>query len=158
MSGRVVTYTMDDAGRPKSALSGSTNYVSSATYAPHGAARTLKLGGTTALQAQWGTFNGKLQLEGFTVSKLSAPAATLLTLGYGYGGTSNNGNPVSHTVSDGLSVRTQKFTYDAANRLATACEANVGSSTCTVTAGTTWTGLGYGQAYGYDSYSNRWVD
>ncbi|MBL8240082.1 MAG: hypothetical protein JNM66_21860, partial [Bryobacterales bacterium] len=42
--------------------------------------------------------------------------------------------------------------------MATACEANVGSSTCTVTAGTTWTGLGYGQAYGYDSYSNRWVD
>jgi hypothetical protein len=38
------------------------------------------------------------------VSKLNAPAATLLTLGYSYGGGSNNGNPVSHTVNGALMV------------------------------------------------------
>ncbi|MFN0103373.1 MAG: RHS repeat domain-containing protein [Bryobacteraceae bacterium] len=162
-SGRAVSYTLDNAGRAVGASAGTTSYIGAATYAPHGGLRQIDLGGTNKLRANWSTINGRLQLEQFTVSKLSSPAATLMGLGYSYGGSANNGNPMSQTVNDSptgaaAAARTQSYVYDAANRLDKACEANTGVTGCTVNSSATWTGAGYGQAYGYDAYSNRWIE
>jgi hypothetical protein len=161
-SGRVVNYGVDNAGRPSTAAGvnagATTNYVSASAYMPHGELRQLDLGGANTLRARWGSYNGRLQLEQMTVSKLSSPAASLMELGWTYNGSAKNGSPDSHTISDGAATRTHRFVYDAANRVSSVCEANVGSSSCSITSGSgTWTGNGFGQAYGYDSYNNRWI-
>jgi len=155
-SGRAVNHTLDTAGRTETASAGATSYAAAVTYAPHGAVRQMDIGGVNKLRASWSTMNGRLQLEQFTVSNLS-PLTTLMSLGYSYGGTANNGNPATQTVNDGAATRTQNYVYDTANRLDKACEANSGVTGCTVNPAVTWNGAGYGQAYGYDAYGNRWI-
>jgi len=54
--------------------------------------------------------------------------------------TTNNGNIRQIVLNDTMATRTQNFSYDSANRLQTAAEAN-----------------GFAQTYGYDQYSNRWI-
>ncbi|MFN0103376.1 MAG: hypothetical protein ACKV2U_14965 [Bryobacteraceae bacterium] len=61
-------------------------------------------------------------------------------------------------LTTAAAARTQSYVYDAANRLDKACEANTGVTGCTVNSSFTWTGSGYGEAYGYDAYSNRWIE
>ncbi|OYV98574.1 MAG: hypothetical protein B7X11_05915, partial [Acidobacteria bacterium 37-65-4] len=107
---------------------GGTTYASAMSYAPQGAVSSMTLGNglveTTA-------FNNRLQ-------PTSIAAGALASFGYTYGGTNNNGNVMSQTISDpGLSL-TQTYGYDGVNRLATASETN------------SWT-----ETYGYDPYGNR---
>ncbi len=145
-SGRTVTYALDTAGRTTSATglknATATNYAGGITYTPHGAFRQMDLGGGSGVRANWSAFNGKLQLEGFSVSRIPAPTPALMTLSYSYGGSANNGNPLTHTVNDGVQNRTQSFGYDAANRLSMACEAPAGTIGCTVNPAVTWPGPG----------------
>ncbi|MBI3679714.1 MAG: RHS repeat protein [Acidobacteria bacterium] len=149
-SGRVVTTSYDDAGRPVQMTGlragASTTYVSGAQYAAHGALMLLQLGnGVTESTG----YNNRLQMQTRTAG---LPGITLLGLSYGYAVGANNGNVQSQTISHsqiGVSGQadfeaalnvTQNYTYsDGANRLTSMAEG--GSS----------------RSYGYDSRGNRWV-
>ena len=79
-----------------------------------------------------------------TTGNLTATGSGLLLLDYSYGSASNNGNVLSQQIRVGTSLnRTQRYTYDALNRLKTATEAG--------------SGTGWSQAYDYDRYGNRRV-
>src|ERR1700741_2901913 len=117
--GRKIDTALDTAGRPTGVTAPSRVYAASAAYAPHGAFRQMDLS-AGMLRASWPTFNARLQVEQIKVDKLPAPG--LLILDYTFGGSANNGNPQTHSINDGTAVRSQGFTYDAANRLATAGE------------------------------------
>jgi RHS repeat-associated protein len=71
----------------------------------------------------------------------STQAGSLLTLGYSYGTSNNNGNIQTASIYDGTTQTTynQSFTYDGVNRLTGATEANGD----------------WNQTYVYDAYGNR---
>jgi len=66
-----------------------------------------------------------------------------MTLGYGYGTTNNNGNPLSHTIARPGVSTSLSYGYDGANRLASASQ----------TGTTVWS-----QTYGFDNFGNRWLN
>ena len=140
-SGRVVTYALDIAGRPNTASATARNYVTAATYSSHGPPSQFLLSSGN-LGISWPDYNSRLQAETIKVQKLlPGPAVTILNLGYTYSsGADNNGNPRTHTISGGTVSATQTYTYDSANRLATASESG-----------------GFTQTYNYDAFNNRWV-
>ena len=70
----------------------------------------------------------------------SVAAGSLLSLGFGYSSTQNNGNLLSQTIATPGFSATQNYGYDGANRLTSASE------------GSTW-----GQTYVYDNVGNRAV-
>jgi RHS repeat-associated protein len=126
-SGRLASYGFDLAGRASSV----TGYASGIQYAPHGAVSSLSLQ------------NGVVQTTGYNsrLQPVSIAAGSLLTLGFGYGTTNNNGNVLSQTISVPGASATQNYTYDNLNRLSGASE------------GSTWS-----RTFGYDAYGNMWVD
>ena len=71
----------------------------------------------------------------------SSGGSQRLGLDYNYSGTANNGNLASHVIAHHGYSRTQTFSYDAVNRLASASESSGGFS----------------RSFGYDRYGNRWV-
>ncbi len=107
----VVAYQYDAAGRPKAAgktTVGATDYASAIAYAPHGAVSSLTLG------------NGLVETTGFNnrLQPTSIQAGSLMTLTFGYGTTSNNGNVLSQTINrPGILNVTQTYGYDGVNRL-----------------------------------------
>jgi YD repeat-containing protein len=129
-STRTVNYTYDGAGRPYSAtgtLGSATDYVSSVSYAPHGAVSSMNLHNgvveTTAYNSRLppslmeATNGGSLwKLENFYCD----PAAVSCT--------SNNGNVIWQRLTAppkpgyGTLVLTTTYGYDAANRIASAKE------------------------------------
>jgi YD repeat-containing protein len=135
--GRKIDTSLDTAGRPTGVTAPSRVYAGSAAYAAHGALRQVDLS-SSALRASWATFNARLQVEQIKADKLPSPGLAIWS--YTYGGSANNGNPQTHTITDASATRTQAFTYDAANRLSTADETG-----------------GYTQTYNYDAYGNRWL-
>jgi YD repeat-containing protein len=137
-SGRVVNTTYDSAGRPNTVrstpLGGTqTTYVSSASYATHGALSQIAMGnGITETTS----FNARLQ-------PVSIQAGNLLTLGYSFSPSQNNGNVQTQTITrPGVGSWTQTYGYDGVNRLTSANESGTGS----------WT-----ESYGYDLVGNRWT-
>ena len=117
-------------------ISSSTqNYASSIQYAPHGATKLLTYGGTGGI-LEGVTFNSRLQPTSIGETH---NGAVVLTLGYSYGTSDNNGNVRTHTATSDA-TRTQTFVYDALNRLKTASESS-----------------GWSQTYVYDRYGNRAV-
>ena len=131
-SGRVVTTGYDAAGRVNAVTgtSGTLNriYLTAANYAPQGAIATMSLGNALTETTQ---FNNRLQ-------PTSIGLGTLVSFGYGYGTTNNNGNLLSQSISiPGWGV-TQSYGYDALNRLTSASES-----------------ASWSQSYGYDQYGNR---
>jgi RHS repeat-associated protein len=125
-SGLAVSYAVDGAGR----VSAVNGYASSIQYAPHGAPSQVNLAnGVTETTA----YNSRLQ-------PTSIAAGSLLTLGFGYGTTNNNGNVVSQTITVPGASGTQSYSYDNLNRLDGASEAGAWSRT-----------------FGYDAYGNMWV-
>ena len=129
-SQRTVTTSYDAAGRASSVSgSGNETYVSTISYAAHGAMQTMALGnGLTETLS----YNSRLQ-------PLSIGVGSLVSFGYDYGTTNNNGNILSQTISaPGLNV-TQSYSYnDPMNRLTGISESS-----------------GWSQTYGYDRYGNR---
>ncbi len=124
--GLKVAYKYDSAGRPISAgrdIVGAIHYVQNILYAPHGAPATFGLGNGLTETA---TYNNRLQ-------PCTITADSLLTLTLKYGATDggncdvesndNNGNILQQLiVGSGNPTFTQKYTYDAVNRIASVGE------------------------------------
>ncbi len=136
-SGRVVATTYDGANRVSAVSSGTTTYVQSIQYAPHGGEVSWSLGNDAAGSRQ---FNSRLEPTSIAVG-------SALSLGFYYcpnGGAScstNNGNLMRQTIASWPPTFSviQNYTYDGVNRLSSATEGTLSRS------------------YGYDAWGNRWV-
>jgi RHS repeat-associated protein len=157
-SGTLVTTTYDSLGRPNT-LSGkvgtnTTAYVTSVSYAPHGAAQQIALGNGLTEQT---CFNNMLQP--FVIRQRRASATSCVTgiaadgndVGY-FSFTfpaGNNGNVSGQTIQYGASgsygskAFQQTYVYDGVNRLSSVNETG---------SGTPWS-----QVFGYDPVGNRWL-
>jgi RHS repeat-associated protein len=156
-SGLVIENRYNDAGRLTEVLCFSnpsypcygTKFADQVSYAPHGALASVRIGydymppysdGMTATY----TYNNRLQPGTVTVTNSTA---TLLNLSYSFvqPGNKNNGTVTSITnvLANG---RTQNFTYDELNRLATAQSYANSGADC------------WGQSYSYDRYGNLTAD
>jgi RHS repeat-associated protein len=125
---KTVTYTVGGAGRPLSALDGSgDNYVKSATYAPPGELQSLTDGGVIYRAF---SYNSRLQpLQVFygtntppplTGSTCPSTVGNIMHRVYAFNlGSSDNGNVMS-IANCRDTTRTQNFTYDVLNRIASA--------------------------------------
>lgn len=141
-SGRVLFYSYNSAQQQVSVVDGTngTNYITNATYAPHGqvasAVHGQVSGGFAGITENY-TYNNRLQISTHTAS---STAGTVLSHTYSYG-TANNGNITS--IANNLNTgRTQSFTYDNINRLASAQSQATSGTDC------------WGDSYGYDRYGN----
>lgn len=141
---RVITYTNDPAGRLGSLNSYATTYAPAASassigYAAHNALNTETYGNSLIHAID---YNNRLQPTQIKLGTSGSPTS-VVSLGYSYGTTNNNGNVLTHTYSGGGLSYTQTFGYDSLNRLTTSNE-NSGAS--------------WSQTNGYDRYGNRWID
>lgn len=114
-------------------------------YAPQGAVTQINLhkglSETTA-------YNARLQ-------PISIQLGSLMTLGYGYNPTANNGNVASQTITSaltagGMLTSQQAYGYDGANRLSSVTETVQAGLPGSVTAGN------WAVNFGYDQYGNQW--
>lgn len=144
-SGRVITYAYNNAQQATSVVdtTSSTNYITGATYAPHGALASAvhgQVSGGFAGVTESYTYNNRLQTVTHTASSSNG---TVLNHAYSYdlGGGVNNGNiaSITNNVDTG---RSQSFTYDNLNRLASAQSQATSGADC------------WGNGYGYDRYGN----
>jgi YD repeat-containing protein len=154
-SGRIITYAPNAAGQSVSAVdtANNVNYATLAAYAPHGALSSL-LNGANVLSTWY--YNNRLQPCRIAVNSSgaapiscpdSAHTGNVLDLTYGFNsGSSDNGN-VS-TITNNLTKntpstdRSQSFTYDVLNRVATAATVATTGTMC------------WGEQYGYDAWGN----
>jgi RHS repeat-associated protein len=152
-SGLVVENRYNDAGRLREVLCFSnpsypcygTVFADSVSYAPHGGLASVRIGhdyiaptfdGMTATY----TYNNRLQPGTVTATN---GAATLLNLSYNFVQTGNKNNGTVTSITNVLANgRTQNFTYDELNRLATAQSYANSGADC------------WGQSYTYDRYGN----
>jgi RHS repeat-associated protein len=114
-SGAVVTFTPGGAGRAIGVSDTTHNiqYAQGATYAPQGALETLALGSIT----ESNQYNTRLQP---LLLSATASGQPVMSLTYNFGsGINDNGN-VYQIVNGKTSTRNQTFTYDGANRIASA--------------------------------------
>jgi RHS repeat-associated protein len=140
---RVVSYTNDAAGRLYTLNSTATSYAPAASvagigYAAHDALNTETYGNGLIHAI---TYNNRLQSTQIKLGTSGSPTS-IVSLGYSYGATNNNGNVLTHTYSGGGLSYTQTFGYDPLNRLTTSSES-----------GSSWS-----QTNAYDRYGNRWVN
>jgi RHS repeat-associated protein len=175
-NGQIVNYTPDSAGRDVSAIDNgarlnwstgtisntgtSTNFVTGATYGPHGSLTSFVSGNGASFAGITNGFvyNNRLQPCRTTASSTGQLPTTctslwgnLLDLEYRYNlGAGDNGN-VSQIVSWRDPSRNQVFTYDALNRLASAQNAGTDCTKATLNPSVTeyW-----GNSYGYDAWGN----
>jgi YD repeat-containing protein len=129
--------------------SGTTNYATLTTtpsagiyaYTPNGAIQQMSLGNGLAVATPYSA--DRMQPQSVTAT---VGSTTPLSLGFYYCAnkaltcTTNNGNLVTQTMA----TLRQDYGYDKVNRLTSATETG-GSSE-------------WSQTYGYDPYSNRWVE
>ncbi len=137
-SGRTITYTPSAAGRMLSAAdtANSINYAKSATYAPQGALASMVNGFTSSFAGITTTDAYNKRLQPVTLSA-AAPSQTVLSLSYDFHlGVGDNGN-VFQIVNNRDNNRTQNFTYDNLNRIASA--QTQGNSPLTTSWGETFT-------------------
>jgi RHS repeat-associated protein len=155
-SGRTITYTPTAAERLRSAVdsTGPINYALYAKYAPQGALASLQNGGSL-----YSTFlyNNRLQPCWMFSTNTSAGAPTSCTQtgvanaairDYQFNfnlGAADNGNVVQ-IANRRDPTRTQNFTYDALNRVATAQTQTTG---VTIPNSNCW-----GLTFGYDAWGN----
>jgi YD repeat-containing protein len=144
-SGRVVNYSYNNSQQAISVVdaTGATNYITSATYAPHGALASAvhgQVNGGFAGITESYTYNNRLQVATHTASSSNG---TVLNHTYSYdlGGGVNNGNIAS--LTNNLNTgRSQSFTYDNMNRVASAQSQATTGTDC------------WGDSYGYDRFGN----
>lgn len=136
-SGRVVTYTPTAGGMLTSAVDANgTQYVSNAAYYPNGAENTRSM----PVIFFSTTLNPRLQVSAF-YSNNGTDAGLFVNKAYDYGAGHNNGNVISITNYKD-SNRTQTFTYDALNRIASGSSAaNTGT-------------YSWGENYSIDAWGN----
>lgn len=154
-SGNVVTYAPGAAGLTLSAVDSSNgiNYVTGATYGPDSALTGFVSGYTASFAGITNAFTYNKRLQPVNMSA-NAPGQTVYSIGYDFhvgNGTSgaDNGNVFGITNYKDT-TRSQTFTYDLLNRLASA--RNAGTD-CTATV------LGglkkfWGNNYTYDAWGN----
>ena len=156
-SGRIVATGYDGAGRPVSvtgALSGaSTPYIPSVTSGPP----NVQYAAQGAI-SQINMHNGLSETTGYNarLQPTSIQLGSLLTLGYGYSATNNNGNVGSQTITSALTAggtmtAQQVYGYDGANRLTSVAETVQSGLPNGVMAGN------WSIAHGYDQYGNQWA-
>jgi RHS repeat-associated protein len=153
-SGRVVKNTLDVDGDLQQVqsrkLNGTfQNYANAFTYTSTGAISSLRLGNGKFENTQ---FNSRLQPIQIGLGS-SATSQHLLKLNFDYGGTDNNGNVKSQTITTptvgtitGFTA-TQNYTYDSLNRIKQSAEVVTGQPT-----------QGWQQTFIYDRYGNRTFD
>jgi len=154
-SGRTMTYAPGGAQRPFSAkdLSNSINYATSAHYMPPGELASLTNGGSIFLTTltnprlqpcwQYATTGTALSWSG-TPCNGSATAGNIIDLKYTYNlGSSDNGNVIGIT-NNRDTTRSESFTYDSLNRIATGA-----ASTFATSPSHCW-----GESYTIDRYGN----
>jgi RHS repeat-associated protein len=155
-SGRTVTYAYNGAAQQTAAtdVANSIGYVSNGVYAPNGAVTTRSLG---ARINHTNIYNSRLQpCWTYVTSGTALPASTsctapdpgpgnILDFKYGFNvGTADNGN-VINVANYRDDTRSQDFTYDTLNRLATAYT----YSTYSTSPANCW-----GEQFGYDTTGN----
>ena len=137
--GTTFTYSYDVSGRPTSIVDGSSNsYASSAVYDAAGQITSLNHQRTSggAAYVRSIQYNNRLQPSVISTT-LNGSTIQSLTYGYGAGGT-NNGNILS--IANGMdSTRSQTYTYDYMNRLASGRDASH-----------------WGETYTYDNWGSLW--
>jgi RHS repeat-associated protein len=109
-SGRVVNYTFDFAGRPLSASTATTTYVSSATYLPFGPSTQIAYGNATTRTR---TYDARYRP---TMNRLSGPSSTIAESTYQYD-SAGNITQINDALSAGFN---RTFAYDDLHRLVTA--------------------------------------
>lgn len=147
-SGRIVTNTVDDAGRLSSVTSQETNqpvknYLSNIAYTSAGAIDHLRLG-----NGRWESFqyNDRLQVTQIGLGA-SIGDKSLLKIDYSYGTTDNNGSLKQQTITvPGMAYPLiQTYTYDKLNRVKSAQETSNSTQT-------------WKQTFNYDRFGNRTFD
>jgi RHS repeat-associated protein len=136
--GTTFTYSYDVSGRPTSIVDGSSNsYASGALYDAAGQLTSLNHQRTSGGGAYVRAIQYNNRLQPYAISAtLNGTTIQSLTYGYGTSGT-NNGNIL--TITNGLnSSRSQTYTYDYMNRLASGQDA----------------GCNWGETYNYDNWGN----
>jgi RHS repeat-associated protein len=137
-TGRVITYSYSSAGRALSAkdVPGSVTYAQSALYTPAGALNSMQQARAGVTTTTTNSYNARQQP---VLLSATAPSGTLISLSYDFHASTHadNGN-VFQIVNNRNSNRTQNFTYDALNRIATA-----------YTQGTNW-----GETFTIDAWGN----
>jgi len=155
-SGNAVAYNPNNAAQPVSAVDSahSINYATMALYDAAGDLRSLVNGnGTGILSTLY--FNNRLQICRIAVNSSGTAPGTCgdgtnhgNALDYSFNfnlGTSNNGNVMAITnnlTKNSSTDRSQIFTYDALNRIATAGTVSTSGANC------------WGEKYGYDTWGN----
>jgi RHS repeat-associated protein len=148
-SGRVMTYSTGSAERVLSVVDSSTGvyYAASAHYTPTGALSSLA-NNTNIVSTHF--YNNRLQPCRVSVkSSGSAPGSctdtavgNVLDFTYGFNlGSANNGN-VASIANNRDNTRSQSFTYDSLNRIATAKTSSTSGATC------------WDEQFGYDPWAN----
>ena len=113
-TGRVVSYTYDNAGRAVKAYSDGIAFAEQATYVPSGALESVRHGGAITV-----TNSHNNRLQPITLSA-ATPTNTVMSFTYDFGiGQRNNGN-VIRIINNMEEDRTQNFAYDDLNRIAAA--------------------------------------
>jgi len=152
-SGDVVTYTVAGAGRPTQAIDSSNNYVTNATYTPHGALTSMLNGSAIAttniynnrLQPCWMYTTSGTALPTSTACSGTATTGNFEDLKYAFNwGVGDNGN-VMGIVNNRDTTRSQVFAYDLLNRLQ--------SASTTSTYATSPTNC-WGEGYSIDAWGN----
>ena len=141
-SGKVINYSVDNAGRTNKVYSSSANYVDMTAvgitepYTADGRIAEMKLG------------NGLFETRDYrtpgtpTVYKLgqSPQSGNLTQIEYDFKPQMNNGNVQAQRIVRNSTIWSQSYGYDGVNRLTSAIEAG-----------------GWSRTYGYDRYGNRYV-
>jgi len=149
-SGRVVTYTVNAAGRAISAVdvANSINFATGASYTPPGALASLTNGASLVSTLY---YNSRLQPCRISVRSAGVSPANcgdtsnignVLDFSYNFAlGTADNGN-VSEITNNRDTTRSQSFTYDTLNRIATAKTTATSGANC------------WGETFSYDVWAN----
>ena len=88
--------------------------------------------------------NTRLQMSAIQV-------VSIMSLGFNYGTTNNNGNVLSQTITRGSQSWVQSYAYDSLNRIACANENPSTAVACAASAGNWW------RTFGYDPWANGFV-
>jgi RHS repeat-associated protein len=159
-TGRVVNYTYDSADRPSTAIDGSngityaTDFQTAPTgclanavcYTPQGSFYALSIGQTGSFSGLnlTHTYNSRLQPNEFKASSAGGNAIDI-TYGFVDPVTSKNASHVYSITNNLDSTRSQTFTYDQLNRVATALT----TSTYATSPSHCW-----GETYSLDAWGN----
>jgi RHS repeat-associated protein len=152
-SGRVLTYTVNSAGREVSATDNvGVNYIKSATYAAHGEIASMVSGYETGFAGITTTNSYNSRLQPSTLSA-AAPAGTVFSVTYDFhAGSGDNGNVwkiTNNLDSTRPVIGTVSYGYDALNRISSA---STSGTDCTVEVN----GLtkNWGENYSIDAWGN----